>query len=219
LADGVVGDPLASDRSCAAASDPTVQQTIVVTTKRVNQTIAFVALANTTLARSPVTVSAIASSGLKVTFTTMAPSVCTSGGTNGATITLLKAGTCVVQASQAGNGTYNAATSVFRSFTVSKANSKIALNLSVAKATYGHEQSEHLSVTVSRYFGKTPTGMVTITESTTQLCVVELSSGKGSCALSANKLKAGSYSLVATYGGSADFKGSISAKETLTIAK
>jgi hypothetical protein len=49
--------------------------------------------------------------------------------------------------------------------------------------------------------------------------VATLSSGKGACSLSANKLKVGTYSLVATYGGSADFKGSTSTKETLTIAK
>jgi hypothetical protein len=44
--------------------------------------------------------------------------VCT---TSGATVTLLKAGTCTIQASQPGNTTYNPAISVSRSFTVSRA--------------------------------------------------------------------------------------------------
>jgi ApbE superfamily uncharacterized protein (UPF0280 family) len=90
------------------------------TVSKASQTITFAALANKTLAQSPVTVSATASSGLTVSFTTTTRSVCTSGGTNGATITLLKAGTCTVEASQAGNAIYNAATSVSRSFTVSR---------------------------------------------------------------------------------------------------
>lgn len=42
---------------------------------------------------------------------------------------------------------------------------------------------------------------------------------KGPCTLSAKKLKAGTYSLVATYGGSTNFEGSTSAKEALTVAE
>jgi hypothetical protein len=49
--------------------------------------------------------------------------------------------------------------------------------------------------------------------------VIKLSSGKGSCTLSAKRLKAGTYRLVATYSGNKNFKGSTSAKETLTVAK
>ena len=84
-----------------------------------SQTITFASLANQTLAQSPLTVSATASSGLTVSFTTTTPLVCSSGGTNGATITLLTAGTCTVVASQAGNATYSPATSVSHSFKVS----------------------------------------------------------------------------------------------------
>jgi hypothetical protein len=85
---------------------------------------------------------------------------------------------------------------------------------------YGHEQVEHLSVTVSPQDSRTtPTGKVTIKASTTMLSVIKLKAGKGSCSLSARRLKAGTYSLVATYGGSANFKGSTSAKETLIVAK
>ena len=63
------------------------------------------------------TVSATASSGLAVTFTTTTPAVCTAGGANGAAITLIKAGTCTVKASQAGDQVYLTATAVNRSFT------------------------------------------------------------------------------------------------------
>jgi hypothetical protein len=101
---------------------------------------------------------------------------------------------------------------------VAKATSKTALRLSAAKVTYGDEQVEHLSVTVSpQYSGSTPTGTVTIKATTTTLCVIKLRSGKGSCALSAKRLKAGTYGLVASYGGSTDFDASASAKQPLMV--
>ena len=48
------------------------------------------------------------------------PTVCTAGGTNGTTITLVSTGTCTVQADQAGNASFNAAPSVQRSFNVER---------------------------------------------------------------------------------------------------
>ncbi|HET6875522.1 MAG TPA: hypothetical protein VFH70_12120, partial [Acidimicrobiales bacterium] len=69
--------------------------------------------------QSPFTASATATSGLAVTFSTATPSVCKSGGKKGATITLLRVGTCTITADQAGNATYAPAPSVSRSFTVS----------------------------------------------------------------------------------------------------
>lgn len=89
----------------------------------------------------------------------------------------------------------------------------------MTKVTHRDEQVEHLSVTVSpQPSGSTPTGTVRIKESTTTLCAITLSGAKASCALSAKKLNADTYDLVATYGGSAH-GGSSSAKETLTVAK
>jgi hypothetical protein len=72
------------------------------------------------MAQSPFTVTATASSGLTVMFTTQTPAVCTSSGPNGATITLVGVGTCKVKAFQAGNATYKPASKT-RSFTVTKA--------------------------------------------------------------------------------------------------
>ena len=97
-----------------------------------------------------------------------------------------------------------------------RATTKTALKLSATKVTYGDEQTERLSVTVSTHYpGTTPSGRVTITQSGSSLCLITLSSGKGSCTLSAKRLNAGTYPLVATYQGSVDFDGSTSAKETL----
>ncbi|HEY7107415.1 MAG TPA: MBG domain-containing protein [Acidimicrobiia bacterium] len=95
--------------------------TLSVTPAVSSQTITFGALANRTYGNAPFTVSATASSGLPVTFSTTTPAVCTSSGTNGSTITIVGAGTCSVNANQAGNASFSAAPTVTRSFTVAKA--------------------------------------------------------------------------------------------------
>jgi hypothetical protein len=59
--------------------------------------------------------SASASSGLPVSFASLTTTVCTVSGT---TATLISPGTCTIQATQAGNAQYAAATSVNQSFTV-----------------------------------------------------------------------------------------------------
>jgi hypothetical protein len=132
----------------------------------------------------------------------------------------LNAGTYRLVASYGGSTNFDTSSSAKETLTVAKATSKTVLKLSATKVTYGHEQVAHLSVTVSgEYPGTTATGRVTISQSGTTLCVIKLSSGKGSCTLSTRKLKAGTYRLVAIYGGSTNLKGSTSAKESLTVAK
>ncbi len=117
------------------------------------------------------------------------------------------------------NGT-GPSSAVSNSVTPATATSETVLKLSSKKVTYSKEQAEHLSVTISpQHSGPTPPGTVTIKASATTLCVIKLKSAKGSCSLSSKKLKPGTYRLVATYGGSKNFKGSTSAKETLIIAK
>src|SRR5262245_58088273 len=81
------------------------------------QTITFDAIPNQILGSSPSIVTARASSGLPVTFTSTTPAVCKMSGT---LVIALSAGPCFVTASQAGNGTYSAATAT-RNFTVSQA--------------------------------------------------------------------------------------------------
>jgi peptidoglycan/xylan/chitin deacetylase (PgdA/CDA1 family) len=108
---------------------PQVQQTITIAdVPKSNQTITFGTLSNKTMTQSPVTVGGSASSGLPVAFTSTTPTVCTASGTNGTTITLLKAGACGVRAEQGGNATFNPAPSVGRSFTVSRVAQTITFN-------------------------------------------------------------------------------------------
>jgi hypothetical protein len=91
-----------------------------------------------------------------------------------------------------------------------------SLELSAGNVTYGDEQVEQLSVSVSpQHSGTTPTGTVTISGAN---CQITLSSGKGSCTLPATYFNAGNRQMVATYNGSSSFRRSASAKETIAIA-
>ena len=85
-----------------------------------SQTITFTALPNKTYGDSPFDVSsdAAASSGLTVSFRSATTGVCT---VSGSTVTIVSAGTCTIDADQAGNGTYAAASQVQQSFTVARA--------------------------------------------------------------------------------------------------
>ncbi len=83
-----------------------------------SQTITFNALADKTMGEGPFTVTATASSGLAVAFTSATPTTCTATGTNGTTITLVAAGTCTIHANQAGNASYLPAPQVSRSFAI-----------------------------------------------------------------------------------------------------
>jgi hypothetical protein len=107
-----------------------------------------------------------------------------------------------------------------QSFSVGSANTTTStttsLELSAREVTYGDEQVEQLSVSVSpQHSGTTPTGTVTISGAN---CQITLSSGKGSCTLPATYFNAGNRQMVATYNGSSAFKRSASGKETITIA-
>ena len=89
---------------------------------RLAQTISFAALPDKQVGDADFTVSATGgASGNPVTFSSTTTSVCTTGGTNGATVSLVAAGGCTIQADQAGNGTYLAAPSVSQSFNVAPA--------------------------------------------------------------------------------------------------
>jgi DNA-binding beta-propeller fold protein YncE len=97
-----------------AAATP-VNQSFQVTQVIQSQSISFGALSNNVLGAAPFTTSATATSGLAVSFASTTSSVCT---VSGASVTLLALGTCTIQATQAGNATYSAATPVNQSFQV-----------------------------------------------------------------------------------------------------
>src|SRR6185312_9534190 len=94
------------------AAAPSVTRTFAVSLEP--QTITFNSIASQPLGTSP-TLTATASSGLPVSFASNSQTICT---VSVATVTLLTTGTCSITASQAGNGTYAAATTVTQTFTV-----------------------------------------------------------------------------------------------------
>jgi hypothetical protein len=146
-----------------------------------------------------------------------------SGGAGSCTLSARKlpGGRYALTAIYSGSIDFNSSASANEGLTVSKETSKVALKLSSSKVTFGHEASEHLSVKVSPEFaGSLPSGKVTVKISSKALCVISLSSsGTGSCTLSAKKLSAGTYGLVASYSGSSDFGPSAATEETLTVVK
>jgi sugar lactone lactonase YvrE len=81
-----------------------------------HQTIGFPAIASQTVG-TKLALSATASSGLAVSFASNTPTVCT---VTGSAASMIAAGTCTIEATQAGNDEYFAASPVTRSFTVAQ---------------------------------------------------------------------------------------------------
>lgn len=118
-----------------------------------------------------------------------------------------------------GNGKQSAASNVID---VPRAYTILSLSLSGATVVYGDEQAEQFAVSVApNYPGPVPTGTVTIKKSTTTLCVITLSSAKGSCSLTAAELPVRSFSVYAIYARNTSFVGSSSfkTKTVLTVTR
>jgi hypothetical protein len=103
-----------SDFEPVNVSSLIVSNTTGATSTKDPQTITFNNPGTQTVG-TPLTLVGTASSGLTVSFASETSTICTVSGT---TATFLTAGTCTIQATQAGNATYAAATVVDQSFTV-----------------------------------------------------------------------------------------------------
>ena len=88
---------------------------VTPTIPKTSQTISFSNPGTKTMGTSA-SLSASASSGLTPVFSSLTSGICKVSG--GGVLTLVSAGTCTITASQAGNGTYYAASSVNRSFQI-----------------------------------------------------------------------------------------------------
>ena len=86
-------------------------------TAKATQTITFTDPADITYGGSPPSLSATSTSTLTVAFTTATSGVCTVSGT---TVVVHTAGTCTINANQAGDAYYEAASQVSQSFTIAK---------------------------------------------------------------------------------------------------
>jgi hypothetical protein len=180
------------------------------------QTINFGALSDRTFGDPDFTLSATASSGLGVSFA--AAGVCTLSGGN---VHLTGAGQCKITASQAGDGNYNAATSVEQSFQVGKAASATALASSANPSALG--QSVTFTATVTTTVAA-PTGTVQFKADGNNLggagvCVA----GTGNtCTAQAptSGLTAGAHTITADYSGDSNFNassGSLSGEQAVGV--
>ena len=92
---------------------PNVLRDLVV--NKGNQTITFGALPSKTLGDAPFALTATSSSGLSIVYSSSNTSLATVSGNN---VTLVAAGSVTIQATQAGNANFNAATTVSQTFCI-----------------------------------------------------------------------------------------------------
>ena len=167
------------------AAAPPVTRAFQVTAALLSQTITFAQPSDTRVDQGPVSLSASASSGLTVSFTSNDTSICT---TSGSSVLLVATGTCSLTASQAGNGTYAAALPVTRTFQVTAA-PVVLQTQTITFAQPADTRVDHGPVTVS---ASASSGLPVVFSSTTPaVCTVSGASVTlvtvGSCSITASQ--------------------------------
>jgi hypothetical protein len=160
------------------------------------QTITFGTVATQTVG-TPLTLSASASSGLPVSLASTTGSVCTVAGN---TATMLTSGTCTIQATQAGNISYSAATPVSQTFTVSAASQTI---------TFGTIAAQNVGTPLTLSATATSGLAVSYASTTTSVCTV---SGN-----TATMLTTGTCTIQATQAGNASYLAATPVSQTFTV--
>ncbi|MDR3483170.1 MAG: Ig-like domain repeat protein [Burkholderiaceae bacterium] len=199
----------------AAAPEVTRSITLIAT-----QTIGFAALPDQPFGVTPPTLTATASSGLPVSFSSLTTNTCTVSGT---TVTLLAGGSCSIAANQAGNGSYSAAPQVIQSFAVVLAGQSMTIaptttSLTVSENSVAPSQSIVLAATVT---GNNPTGTVIFLDGTTVLGSATPTNGQATLATAFGAPGTfggvGAHSVVAAYAGDSNNATSASAPTTVNV--
>ena len=184
---GIVASQAGNGANYAAA--PTVGQIIVVNSQASGQTITFPAIP-AQAAGGTLTLVATATSALPVSFASSTTGVCTVSGT---TASLVASGTCTLTASQAGNGSYHAATPVTQSFNVGSLSAQTITFGTIATQTVGTPLS--LSATASSglpvIYASSTMSVCTVTGTTATLLAT------GTCTIVASQAGNGSYAAAA----------------------
>jgi hypothetical protein len=171
-----------------------------LTISKVGQSIDFAAPGDKTTLDADFDPSAAASSGLPVSYSSSTPSVCTIVG---GSVHIVGEGNCTITASQAGNGNYNAAQDVERSFAVSKVGQAIDFSRP-ADMTYGDADFDP-SATAS-------SGLpVSYSSSTPSVCTIV--GGK------VHVVGAGECSITASQSGNGTYKAADDVSHTFAVAK
>jgi len=186
----------AGDANFNGAAD--VKRTLTI--NKADQQITFQSLTAKTFGDQPFTLTATSTSNLPVTFVSSDPSV---AKITDNTVTMLKAGSVDITASQAGDANFNAAADVKQTLVINKADQQIAFQTLAAK-TFGDQpftltasSTSNLSVT----FSSSDTSIVKITSNTVTI------------------VKGGSVDITASQAGNANFNAATDVKQTLTINK
>ena len=169
-----------ADLAVANSGGNNVSILLATAPKLLPQTINFGPLGNEVFGAAPFTVSATATSGLAVSFAPTTPSVCM---VSGATVTLGSVGTCTIQATQAGNATYAAATPVNQSFLVTQGNQTINFG-ALSNQVYGTAPFPVSATATSGLavsFASTTTGVCAVSGATVTLGSV------GTCTIQATQ--------------------------------
>jgi hypothetical protein len=153
--------------------------------------------------------------------TATACTITLAAGHGSCTLTAVKlpAGAQRLTATYSGSASFAPSASPAMTLTVARATSRTTLSLSTARVSYGREQAERMTVTVTPQYGGTPDGKATIKAGPATICTITLTAGKGTCTLTARQLRTAAYTLVATYPGTSNFTSSASARKTLTVVR
>jgi len=165
-----------------------------------NQTITFGALSPKTYGDSSFALTGSASSGLSLSYSSSNTGVAT---VSGSVVTIVGAGSTTITASQVGNSSYNAATSVSQTLTVNKANQTITFTTLPAK-TYGDS------------------AFVLTGSSTSGLSVSYSSSNPSVATVSGNTVTivaAGTATITATQAGNSNYNAASSVSQNLSVSR
>jgi Bacterial Ig-like domain (group 3)/Putative Ig domain len=134
--------------------------------------------------------------------------------------TQLAPGTYWIEAIYAGDKDFEGLLTGALKLTVTKDPTTTAETLSAAKVAVGKEKTEVVTVTVTAKYAGPPSGTVTIKAGKIVVCKGKaLTKGKVTCALPGNTtLRAGSYKVIATFTGAANWGGSTSVAKTLQVS-
>ena len=144
---------------------------------------------------------ATASSDLPVSYTSITPAVCTISGT---TVTMASAGTCTIQAGQAGNASWQAATPVTQSITITQGSQTI---------TFGPQPSQ--TYTSGGTFALNPAATassglsVSYTSTTPAVCTIS--------GTTVTMLSVGACTITASQAGNASWQAATPVSQSITI--
>ena len=155
--------------------------TFVYTVPKTDQVVTFGAIADKTYGDPDFGIAATASSGLPVDLAVTSGPCSLDSATSPANVHISGGGSCTITASQAGNGSFNAAAPVVRTFQVARADQTISFG-ALADKTYG-DADFAVSATASSGLGVSfgAVGDCTVTGSTVHI------TGAGTCTITASQ--------------------------------